>query len=77
MALTLLQAQAELDKWLMADAALASGAQSATIQGMNGARSVTQVNAAEIRQNIIFWESKCARLTRGNGLTLQRVTPIE
>ncbi len=55
--ITLAQAQAKLNLWLDADAAVA-GNQSYEIAG----RSLTRANAAEIRKNIEFWDAKCKEL---------------
>jgi hypothetical protein len=60
--ITLAQAQAKLDAWMAADDAVASG-QSYSV----GGRSLTRANAAEIRNNIEFWERKVQRLASGRG----------
>lgn len=60
--ITIAQAQAKLAAWLAADDAIAAG-QSYSI----GGRSLTRVNAAEIRNNIEFWERKVIRLSNGTG----------
>ncbi|WP_212635557.1 DUF6148 family protein [Ralstonia insidiosa] len=60
--ITLQQAQEQLDAWMAANLAVASG-QSYSI----GGRSLTRVNAAEIRDQINFWERKVQRLTSGQG----------
>lgn len=52
-AFTLLQAQTQLNAWLAADIAVASG-QSYEIAG----RRLVRANAAEITQKIQFWEAK-------------------
>ena len=65
--ITLTQAQTELDNWIAADAAVASS-QSYSIAG----RSLSRVNASEIRANIDYWEAKVQMLTRkaaGHGRT--------
>jgi len=54
------QAQARLDAWLEADAAV-SQSQSYSIAG----RSLTRANAAEIRNNIDYWQRKVSQLSRG------------
>jgi hypothetical protein len=58
--ITLAQAQAQLTAWLAADTAVASG-QAYSIAG----RALTRAQAAEIRQNIQFWDSQVKKLTRG------------
>jgi len=54
-------ARAQLALWIAADASLAQGAQDYTVNG----RRFTRVNAAEIRDNIVFWEKKVNQLDRG------------
>lgn len=71
--LSLADAQAKLTLWMAADDAVAQG-QSYTIQGTSGARSLTRINADEIRKNITFWSAIVARLDRG-GIGLQRAVP--
>ena len=66
MAITLTQAQARLDDWMAADARVATG-QSYTVQTATGSRQLTRADAAEIRKNISYWESKVNSLTKKNG----------
>lgn len=61
-AITLEQAQANLDAWMAADLAVAGG-QSYSIAG----RSLTRVNADAIRNAIEFWERRVIRLSAGTG----------
>ncbi|MFH2074948.1 MAG: DUF6148 family protein [Pseudomonadota bacterium] len=67
--ITLAQAQAQLTAWLAASTAVASG-QAYSIAG----RSLTRANAAEIRNQIEFWDGKVKTLTRG-GRAVKGVTP--
>lgn len=60
--ITLQQAQDQLDAWVAANLAVANG-QSYSI----GGRSLTRVNAAEILNQINFWERKVQRLAAGQG----------
>ncbi|CAJ0862182.1 hypothetical protein R77567_01624 [Ralstonia sp. LMG 32965] len=60
--ITLQQAQAQLDAWIAANTAVAAG-QSYSI----GGRSLTRVNAAEILNQIEFWERRVVRLSNGRG----------
>jgi hypothetical protein len=60
--ITKAQAQAQLDAWIAASLAVAQG-QEYTI----GDRHLKRADAAEIRQQIAFWESKLQRLARGGG----------
>lgn len=56
------QAQARLDAWLAADAAVAQG------QSYSGlGRTLTRADAATIRDNIQFWERKVLELTSNSG----------
>lgn len=57
--ITLAQAQAQLDVWLAADAAVATG-QSYSIKD----RSLTRADAGEITRKIEFWNGKVQLLTR-------------
>ena len=68
---TLAQAQAQLDAWLAANLA-ASRNQSYQI----GDRSLTRANAAEIREQISYWESEVARLSRSGGGRRVRVVAV-
>jgi hypothetical protein len=67
--ITLAQAEAQLAAWLAASTAVASG-QAYSIAG----RSLTRANAAEIRNQIDFWDSKVKTLSRG-GMALKGITP--
>lgn len=58
--ITLAQAEAQLALWLAASQAVAAS-QSYSIEG----RSLTRANAAEIRQQIEFWDNKCKSLSKG------------
>ena len=73
--ITLAQAEAQLAIWLAADTAVASG-QSYTI----GGRSLNRANAAEIRTNIDYWDSKVQKLTASasssGGIRVRGVTPV-
>lgn len=63
--ITLAQAEAQLTAWLAASSAVAS-AQSYEIAG----RKLTRADAAEIRQQIDYWDSKVKTLsarTTGRG----------
>ena len=68
--ITLTQAEAQLTAWLDASTAV-SDSQAYSIAG----RSLTRANAAEIRQQIKFWQDLVTRLTRG-GLHIRGATPI-
>ncbi|MFB6460464.1 DUF6148 family protein [Bradyrhizobium tunisiense] len=60
--ITLEQAQAQLDIWLAASLAVA-GSQSYEIETGNGRRKLQRADAAEIRQQIAFWQQKVSALT--------------
>lgn len=57
-AFTLLQAQTQLDAWLAADSAVATG-QSYEIAG----RRLVRANAAEITAKIDYWATKVVELS--------------
>ncbi len=57
--ITLVQAEAKLTEWLAADTAVAGG-QSYSIAG----RSLSRVDAGEIRQHIDYWQNWVSKLTR-------------
>ena len=61
MALTSTQAQTALDAWITADLAVAKGQS----YSMNG-RSLTLVNAKEIREQIQYWERRVAAFSVGS-----------
>lgn len=64
--ITLAAAEARLDDWLAAEAALASsGAQSYTISTGSGSRTLTRVDLGEIRNQIDYWQGWVNRLGRG------------
>lgn len=75
MPITLAYAEAQLEKWLAADTALAGGAQSYRIDTGITSRQFTKADAAEIRKNIEFWDAKARQLGRlGDGITVRGVT---
>ena len=59
--ITLQSAQAQLDLWLAADAAVTSG-QSYSI----GGRALTRANAAEITNKIDYWNGWVQKLSRSS-----------
>ncbi len=67
--ITLIQAEAQLTAWLAASTAVAAG-QSYAIAG----RSLTRANAAEIRENIKFWNGMVKDLDSG-GRQVRGITP--
>lgn len=60
--ITLAAAQAQLDLWLAADAAVASG-QSYSIKD----RSLTRADAGEITRKIDYWNNWVQKLSRSAG----------
>jgi hypothetical protein len=60
--ITLAQAQAQLAAWLAASAAVAQS-QMYEIETGNGRRKLQRADAAEIRQQITFWQNKVNLLT--------------
>lgn len=71
MATSLTQAQAQLDAWLAADAAVAAR-QSYTVNG----RSVTRADAAEVTNKIEYWSAKVDQLSGTRRRGVARVTPL-
>jgi len=70
--ITLEQAQEHLAKWLDADLKVAKG-QSVSI----GSKSLTRVNAGEIKTQIIYWERICLRLQNNRrGPKVRGITPV-
>lgn len=70
MPITAEQAETQLAYWLAADTAVSSG-QSFDHNG----RSLTRVNAKEIRGNIDYWDAKCKALS-SSGIKLYGGTPV-
>ena len=69
--ITLTQAEEQLALWIAANTAVASG-QEYTI----GSRSLSRVDAAEIREQLQFWDAKVKELTRGTtGMRIRGGTP--
>jgi hypothetical protein len=56
--ITLQQAQAQLDAWMAASAAVATGQEYSI-----GTRKLRRADAAEIRQQILFWEKRVVSLS--------------
>ena len=73
--ITLAQAEAQLALWIAADTAVATG-QSYSV----GGRELTRADAAEIRNNIIFWDSQVRRLSSseasGGRIIIRGGTPV-
>lgn len=68
--ITLETAKAHLGRWLDADLKVSAG-QAAEIAG----RTLTRVNAAEIRENITYWQGWVTRLSRGGGARFRAGVP--
>lgn len=73
--ITLAQAKTSLAAWMTADAALASGAQSTRISTGGTDRQLTRTDAAEIRKNIEYWDTKVRQLAGGNTIRVFGVIP--
>lgn len=76
--ITLAQAETNLALWLSADQALAGGAQAYTLDIGGSRRQVTKADAAEIRNNIEYWNNWCQSLDpvgRGAGLPIMGIIP--
>lgn len=69
--ITLAQAEAKLATWMAAMDAVATGQEYAI-----GTRSLKRVDAAEIRQQVQFWDLKVKELSRGTtGIRVRGATP--
>ncbi|MEX0852625.1 MAG: DUF6148 family protein [Bauldia sp.] len=69
--ITLAQAEAKLTLWMAANDAVASGQEYAI-----GSRSLKRTDAAEIREQIQFWDGKVKELSRGStGMRIRGGTP--
>jgi hypothetical protein len=66
--ITLEHAEAQLALWLDADQAVSSN-QSYTQSIGGSSRTLTRADAAEIRNNIDYWDNWCRRLSRETGIT--------
>lgn len=63
--ITLEIATANLTLWLAASAAVATGQAYEIDTGNGGRRRLQRVDAAEIRNQIVFWQGQIATLTLG------------
>jgi hypothetical protein len=70
--ITLAQAQAQLDAWLTASTAVTTG-QEYEIDTGSGRRRLKRADAAEIRQQITFWDGKVKMLTPASAGGRRRV----
>lgn len=61
--ITIEQAQAQLTIWLAASTAVASGQQYEIDAGNGSRRMLRRADAAEVRQQIDFWQGKVMELT--------------
>jgi len=69
--MTLTEAQQHLQVWLAADLALAEGKELRI-----GSRTLTRVDAAEVKERIAFWQREVNRLS-GQSRRFRRVVPID
>ena len=69
--MTLTEAQQHLQVWLAADLALAEGKELRI-----GSRTLTRVDAAEVKERIAFWQREVNRLS-GQARRFRRVVPID
>jgi hypothetical protein len=65
--ITLAQAQAQLDTWLAANSAVAGNQEYEIDTGSGGRRRLRRADAAEIRQQIDYWDGKVKSLTPASG----------
>jgi len=72
--ITLADAKEHLSFWLAADAAVSKG--QAYVYEVDGERQEkTRADAAEIRRNVVFWDSRVRQLSSGGGLRTFGVIP--
>ena len=69
--MTLTEAQQHLQAWLVADLALAEGKELRI-----GSRTLTRVDAAEVKERIQYWQREVNRLL-GTSRRCRRVVPID
>ncbi|MDH5541963.1 MAG: DUF6148 family protein [Nitrospinota bacterium] len=70
--ITLEQAEAKLAEWMAADTAVASG-QAYSVAG----RSLNRADAAQIRENITYWNAQVNKLSKGSGgIRIRGGTPL-
>lgn len=72
MAITLADAQAQLDAWVAASAAVAKG-QSYRIAVNGSDRQLTRTDAKTIREMIEYWERRVQELSSGRRARARRV----
>lgn len=72
--ITLAIAQAALDRWLLADAALASS-QSYEMESEGMRRKLTRADAGEIRRNIEKWDRLVKNMTPGARRRIRYLVP--
>lgn len=72
--ITLAQAQAQLDAWLAASLAVATG-QSYEIDTGTGRRKLTRADAAEVREMVKHWQSMVQQLTPSTFRRTRYVVP--
>jgi hypothetical protein len=73
--ITLAEAKTALAKWMTADAELATGAQSSKFSHAGVERQLTRADAAEIRRNIEFWDTKVRQLAGGGVIQVYGIIP--
>ena len=69
--ITAAQAQAQLDIWVAANTAVAAGQEYSYSNGITS-RTLKRSDAAEILQQIEFWDSQCKRLSSGSGTVVRQ-----
>jgi hypothetical protein len=73
MPLTLIQAEAQLAKYLAAEEAVLSG-QSCRLNAGGTDRELTRADLAKIQLGIETWNRRCIQLGRSNGIMVRGVT---
>lgn len=72
--ITLAQAEAQLTAWIAASSAVATG-QEYEIDTGTGRRKLKRADAAEIRNQIDYWDNWVKRLTPGGFRRIRYVVP--
>jgi hypothetical protein len=72
--ITLAEAKIQLATWLLADAKVAEG-QSHRLAANGTDRQLTMADAAEIRRNVEFWDTKVRELANGGVIRVFGIIP--
>lgn len=73
--ITKAQAETNLEKWIAASEAVASGQAYSMTSPDGRSKSLTKADADKIQSMIEFWDSQCKRLSRGSGTVVRFGVP--